>query len=72
MLSVRELKQRGAVYNLTIAGAPEYFANGILVHNCDALRYAIAYLDIAGAQYGKGFDAVFGETMATSAGMGAL
>jgi len=23
-----------AVYNLTIADPPEYFANGILVHNC--------------------------------------
>lgn len=27
------------VYNLTVAGTSEYFANGILVHNCDALRY---------------------------------
>jgi hypothetical protein len=22
------------VYNLTVAGQPEYFANGVLVHNC--------------------------------------
>lgn len=29
------------VYNLTIAGPPEFFANSILVHNCDALRYAL-------------------------------
>lgn len=28
------------VYNLTVEGVPEYFANGILVHNClDSLRY---------------------------------
>jgi hypothetical protein len=25
---------RGAVYNLTVAERPEYFANGVLVHNC--------------------------------------
>jgi hypothetical protein len=29
------------VYNLSVFGQPEYFANGVLVHNCDALRYAI-------------------------------
>jgi intein/homing endonuclease len=30
-----------AVYDLTVEDAHEYFANGILVHNClDALRYA--------------------------------
>mgnify|MGYP001559235971 FL=1 len=28
------------VYNLTVAGR-EYFANGFLVHNCDALEMAI-------------------------------
>lgn len=33
------------VYNLSVAGQPEYFANGILVHNClDALRYAVCGL----------------------------
>lgn len=30
------------VYDLTVEGAPEFFASGILVHNCiDALRYAL-------------------------------
>lgn len=30
------------VCNLTVGGEPEYFANGILVHNCaDALRYLV-------------------------------
>ena len=29
------------VYNLTVAETPEYFANGILVHNCDSLRYVL-------------------------------
>jgi hypothetical protein len=27
------------VYNLTVDGAHEFYANGVLVHNCDALRY---------------------------------
>lgn len=27
------------VFNLTVANHAEYFANGILVHNCDALNY---------------------------------
>ncbi len=25
---------REPVYNLTVEGSPEYFANGVLVHNC--------------------------------------
>lgn len=33
------------VYNLTIEGNPEYFANGILAHNCDALEMAIRMID---------------------------
>jgi hypothetical protein len=32
--------QRADVYNLTVEGEHEYFANGILVSNCDALAYA--------------------------------
>lgn len=27
------------VYNLTVEDCPEYFANGVLVHNCDFARY---------------------------------
>ena len=30
-----------AVYNLTVEGAHEYLANGILVHNCDALSQGV-------------------------------
>ena len=33
---------RKAVYNLSVSGAPEFYANGVLVHNCDALRYCLA------------------------------
>jgi len=37
----RKEPQRKAVYNLTVEGKHEYFANGILVHNCaDAVAYA--------------------------------
>lgn len=32
-------RERQAVYNLTVDDAGEYYANGVLVHNCDALRY---------------------------------
>ena len=34
---VRALPGRHAVYNLKVQGQPEFFANGILVHNCDEL-----------------------------------
>lgn len=29
------------VYNLAVEGAHEFFANGVLVHNCDALGYLV-------------------------------
>jgi hypothetical protein len=36
------------VYDLCVAGCHEYFANGVLVHNCvDAARYAL-YSEYAG------------------------
>ncbi|MDX3245840.1 Hint domain-containing protein [Streptomyces sp. ME18-1-4] len=36
--------QRADVYNLTVDGAHEFFANGVLVHNCDAVRYLLTNL----------------------------
>lgn len=34
---------RSAVYNLTVEGTPEFFANGVLVHNChDMVGFAVA------------------------------
>lgn len=39
VLGVRRVG-RSAVYNLTVDGAHTYFANGVLVSNCDAIRYA--------------------------------
>jgi len=32
---------REPVFNLSVDGIPEYYANGILVHNCDAARYGL-------------------------------
>lgn len=45
VVNVIEDQKRSIVYNLTVADVPEYYANGILVHNCDALRYLCMYLD---------------------------
>jgi hypothetical protein len=45
VISICLLNQSAPVYNLEVEGAHEFFANGILVHNClDALRYAISWL----------------------------
>jgi len=34
------------VFNLTVADQPEYFAAGVLVHNCDCARYMCAERDL--------------------------
>lgn len=39
VLGVSKAEPKQAVYNLTVANTPEYFAQGVMVHNCDALRY---------------------------------
>ncbi len=38
-------RERKPVYNLTVKDSHEFFANGVLVHNCDALRYLTMELD---------------------------
>lgn len=40
-----EHNQRCPVFNLTVDGEHEYYANGVLVSNCDALRYVVYALD---------------------------
>ena len=40
MLSVEPTGRVETVYNLTVADRHEYFANGLLVSNCDAARYS--------------------------------
>ena len=32
------------VYNITVEGDHEYFADGVLVSNCDSLEYAVTYM----------------------------
>lgn len=39
VLRVEIVPERVSVYNLKVAGTPEYFANGILTHNCDELAF---------------------------------
>lgn len=39
VIAVEALTTRMPVYNLTVDGEHEYFANGVLTHNCDALAY---------------------------------
>lgn len=38
-LTITALEVKHPVYNLTVADSQCYYANGILVHNCDALSY---------------------------------
>ena len=40
LLGLRVVSRLQPVYNLRVQGSPEFFANGILVHNCDALSGA--------------------------------
>lgn len=45
VLGLQEEKSQ-TVYNISVEGCNEYFANGILVHNCDALVYAVTALNL--------------------------
>jgi hypothetical protein len=42
VLALVKEEARQTVYNITVAEAHEYFANGVLVHNCDAFKSTIA------------------------------
>ncbi len=42
VLSVTVESEPRRVYSIAVSGQPEFFANGVLVHNCDALRYGLA------------------------------
>jgi len=42
VVAVDTQRRCALVFNITVENQPEYFANGILVHNCqDAFRYAV-------------------------------
>jgi hypothetical protein len=50
VVSVERSSNKQDVYNLTVdnaVGEGEFFANGVLVHNCDVIRYMVAYHDLA-------------------------
>ena len=49
--SFEPLPGKHPVYNLTVDGEHEYYANGVLVSNCDAVRYACA--EILGLSYNR-------------------
>ena len=49
--SFEPLPGKQPVYNLTVDGEHEYYANGVLVSNCDAVRYACA--EILGLSYNR-------------------
>ena len=52
MLSVSEPhKRKQVVYDITTDDVPEFFANGILVHN--SRRYAVASLKVVGVQQSR-------------------
>jgi hypothetical protein len=46
VVSVKKTNRIAPVYNLTIESG-EYVANGILVHNCDSLRYVTVHVESA-------------------------
>jgi hypothetical protein len=39
--NIELLKTKHDVYNISVEGTHEYYANGVLSHNCDSLRYLI-------------------------------
>lgn len=49
---VRKEVLQGPVYNLTVTPIPNFIANGVVVHNCDAFRYGVDNL-FSGGQTGK-------------------
>ncbi len=57
VLSVTAVTTKVPVYNLAVDGEPEFYANGVLVHNCDALRYAVMYKDFGTRLKFRSFDA---------------
>jgi hypothetical protein len=42
VVAVRALQSPAPVYNLTVEGNPVFYANGVLVHNCDAATLCLA------------------------------
>lgn len=47
VLGVRVEPGLHAVYDLTVEDAHEFYASGLLVHNCDAARYSVLSTETA-------------------------
>ena len=60
------LTERVPVHNLTVENTPEYFANGILTHNCDVLRYIVTHIDKTGSLYRAPFTNIGGAVSAAN------
>lgn len=41
VLQVSDGLKEQPVYNLTVEGVHQFVANGVITHNCDALRYTV-------------------------------
>ena len=39
VIGLKRLSNRSPVFNITVDAVHEYYANGVLVHNCDSARY---------------------------------
>jgi hypothetical protein len=55
LLRITKLEKPAKVYNLSVFDTPEYFANGILVHNCIAM--GVCWLI-----YGEGIEGIAIDT----------
>lgn len=62
VVSVSAVPGKHPVYNITVEDTPEFFAHGVLVHNCDTERYLAKRLSSAHAaqNYGKSLEFSFG------------
>lgn len=63
VLAVLRQQRVEPVYNLTVEGVPEYFASGVLVHNCDASAGAFQSLT---ALSGSGTPRIIGAGVSPS------
>ena len=53
MLKIEKSHYDGYVYDLTMRHKPNFFANGICIHNCAKKRYILNVLDNEGVRYTK-------------------
>jgi len=59
VINVEKLFKKEDVFDLTVEDCHEFYANDILCHNCDAIRYAVSSLGIGEMVLLKDGDGVF-------------